>query len=173
MCRGYITRGKIYHEGTEVIGSGYQEAQTKESGVSAFKRDANELGTPFVEVDRTVTEYVRDHGDGCVKEMFSRQIQSDGVVTAIFPFKRLAHRFLVRPDLDPAKEKRANENVRRRLQEFKLRVSATVDRTNARAVSKMEHYIAALDAQLEICAKTDEFIDKLNTLIPRNRPELK
>lgn len=86
MCQGYIIRGSVYHTDTQIIGSGYQEACRKEALVSAFKREADERGTPFVEVDQVVCDYVADYGDRCVKDMFSRMVKEDGKVTALFPF---------------------------------------------------------------------------------------
>ena len=68
MCRGYITRGSIYHTDTQFLGSGYQEAYEKE--VTAFKCEADERGTPFVEVDPVVCNYVRNSDDECVKKCF-------------------------------------------------------------------------------------------------------
>jgi hypothetical protein len=48
MCRGYITRGSIYDTGAQVIGSGYNRAFAMEKhGISAFRREGNERGTPF------------------------------------------------------------------------------------------------------------------------------
>jgi hypothetical protein len=167
MCRGYITRGSIYHTETQIIGSGYQNAYSKEREVAAFKRKADERGTPFVEVDQTVCNYVRDHGDSCVKEMFSRHVKDDGVVIALFPFKRLSHSFIINREFDPEKEKRSNKNVRLWIENFKELVMALVDQTNPNAVSKAEHYVAALDAQLEVCEKTDEMIDWLNYPFPQ------
>jgi hypothetical protein len=165
MCRGYIIRGPIYHTNDpEMIGSGYQEALDKERQVSAFKRNADERGTPFVEVDRSVCDYVRDYGDSCVKKMFSRYVKEDGKVTVLFPFQRLEHSFIIAGfghTFDPEKEKRSNQNMRLRIENLKERVMALVDRSNRDAVSKAEHYIAALDAQLEMCKKTDERIDFL------------
>lgn len=167
MCRGYITQGPIYHTNEpEIIGSGYQEALDKEHQVSAFKRKADERGTPFVEVDPTVCDYVRDHGDSCVKEMFSRFVKSDGVVTALFPFKRLAHSFIIGTwwpgfKFDPEKERLSNDNMRSQIENIKEQVRGLVDRSRNDAVSKAEHYIAALDAQLEVCKKTDEMLAKM------------
>jgi hypothetical protein len=89
MVRGYITRGRIYHEGSEFYGTGYHEAYQREAGVTAFKQEADEKGTPFVEVDPEVCAYVRDQTDECVREMFGRFTKHDGEVTALFPFKRL------------------------------------------------------------------------------------
>jgi hypothetical protein len=165
MCRGYIMRGSIYHTDFQPIGPGYQNASFKEKkGVTAFKREADERGTPFVEIDQAVCNYVRDCGDKCVKEMFSRYVKGDGVVMALFPFQRLAHSFGgFGYEFDPEKEKQSNNNVRLGIKNFKERVIALVDQSDPKAVRKAEHYIAALDAQLEACEKTDEIIDWLNS----------
>ena len=169
MCRGYITRGLIFHTNTQFIGSGYEEAYSREATVTAFKRDEDERGTPFVEVDQTVCNYVRDHGDSCVKKMFSRYVKGDGVVIALFPFKRLSHSFVINREFDTEKEKRSNKNVRLWIENFKERVMVLVDQTSPNAVSKVEHYVAALDAQLEVCERTDKMIDMLNSPYPSSR----
>jgi len=173
MCRGYITRGSVYHSGTQVIGTGYQQAFSKEAGVTAFKREADERGTPFVEVDHVVCEYVMDHGDKCVKEMFSRYVKKDGDTTVLFPFQRLAHSFIIvgfGQTFDPEKEKRANDNLRQMIQNVKRRVIELIDDSNPSAASKANHYLAALDVQLKGCDKTDEVIDMLCSPFPRSRP---
>jgi hypothetical protein len=174
MCRGYITRGLVYHtDAPQIIGPGYQNAYSHEKEVAAFKREADERGTPFVEVDQAVCNYVMDYGDSCVKEMFSRYVKNDGVVIALFPFKRLAHSFVIGGFLgnkfDPEKEKHSNKNMRLWIENFKERVMSLVDQSNPNAVSKAEHYIAALDAQLEVCERTDEMIDMLNSPYPSGR----
>jgi hypothetical protein len=169
MCRGYITRGLVYHTDAQIIGSGYQEAYRNEAQVTAFKRKADERGTPFVEVDPVVCDYVRDHGDSCVKEMFSRYVKEDAKVTALFPFQRLEHSFIIAGfghKFDPKKEKRSNRNTRLMIENLKKRVMAFVDQSNPNAVSKAEHYIAALDAQIEVCERTDEIIDMLSSPFP-------
>ncbi len=169
MCRGYITRGLIYHTDDQVIGTGYQSAFEKERGVSAFKREADERGTPYVEIDPIICDYVREHGDQCVKEMFSRMVKSDGNVTALFPFQRLAHSFMIGGfgvKFDPEQEKRSVQNLRKSINRFKERVLALVDHSNPSAVSKAKHYVAALDAQLVECDRTDEMIDQLGTPYP-------
>lgn len=172
MVRGYIMRGSIYHEGNEFMGSGYHQAFSKERGVTAFKQEADERGTPFIEVDPVVSEYVRDHSDECVKEMFSRYVEEDGNVTAIFPFKRLSHSFGIGgfgQTFDPEKEKQSNQVIRGWLEDFKERVMSFVDHSNPDAVRKAKHYIAALDAQLEMCDKADEMIDALCAPFPAHR----
>ncbi len=173
MCRGYITRGSVYHTDTQVIGTGYQEAYSKECLVTAFRREADERGTPFVEVDPVVCDYVRDQGDSCVKEMFSRFVKEDGSVTAIFPFQRLQHSFIIGDYLehkfDPKEERQFNRNIMSMIENMKECVMSLVDRSKPDALSKASHYIAALDAQLDVCKKTDEMIDMLETPFPRNR----
>jgi hypothetical protein len=164
MCRGYITRGLVYHKDDQIIGSGYQKAYGKESQVTAFKREADERGTPFVEVDPVVYSYVEDHGDSCVKGLFARYVKTDGEATVLFPFQMLAHTFIIASvgyTCDPQKEKQSDQNMRLIIENARQRVMALVDQSNPSAVSKAEHYIAALDAQLEMCARIDKIIDTL------------
>lgn len=173
MCRGYITRGLIYHTDAQFIGSGYQEAYSNEDQVAAFKRKADEKGTPFVEVDPVVCDYVRNDSDGCVKKMFSRYVKADEKIAALFPFQRLQHSFIIGDWLghkfDPVKERQSNENMRSMIEKMKERVMVLVDLSKPDAMSKAEHYIAALDAQIEVCKKTDEMIDTLNSPFPARR----
>lgn len=169
MCRGYITQGSVYHTDTQLIGTGYQKAYSKEGQVSAFKLAADERGTPFVEVDQIVCDYVKDYGDKCVKEMFSRYVRKDGDVSALFPFQRLAHSFIIAGyghTFDPKKEKRENQKMRRMIEKVKERVIEFVDYSDSDAIRKANHYIAALDAQLEACDRTDETIDILCSPFP-------
>lgn len=164
LCRGYITKGSVYHAEGQVIGTGYMAALRAEKTVSAFKRLADERGTPFVEVDSVVADYARNCSDRCVKDMFDRQVASDGNVTALFPFKRLSHSFIITGfgrRFDPNDEKRANDNLRKGIQLFKDRIVARIDNANSAAVAKAEHYLSALDAQLEQCDRTDKAIDDL------------
>lgn len=164
MCRGYITKGSIYHTETQIIGSGYNEAVSKEKTVEVFKRGADERGTPYVEVDPVVCTYVKDCGDPCVKEMFSRFVKEDGELSALFPFKRLSHSFLIAGlgiKFDTQKEKSSNQNMRILIKELKNRILEFVDKANPDAIRKSEHYIKALNEQLVVCDKTDAMIDRL------------
>lgn len=164
MCRGYITKGSIYHTETHIIGSGYNEAVSKEKTVEAFKREADERGTPYVELDPVVCKYVKDCGDPCVKEMFSRFVKEDEELAALFPFKRLSHSFLIAGfgiKFDPQKEKSSNQNMCILIKEFKNRILEFADKANTDAIRKSEHYIKALNDQLVVCDKTDEMIDQL------------
>lgn len=164
MCRGYVTKGSVYHDESQVIGSGYQKAFSSEANVSAFKREADERGTPFVEVDPIICEYVKEESDPCVEKMFLRMVKDEEGTTALFPFQRLSHSFIIAGfghEFKPEKEKESNQKMRELLHDLKDRVLGYVDKTNPKAVKKANHYINALDSQLEMCEKTDEAIDML------------
>jgi len=172
MCRGYITKGSIYHHNNQVIGTGYQKAYTNESGVTAFKHEADERGTPFVEIDPIVCSYVEASTDRCVKEMFSRMVKSENDTTALFPFQRLSHSFMIGgfgQKFDPNKEKESNNNVRMLLKSLIERVLAYVEPSNMNAMNKARYYIRALEEQLVVFDRTDEVIDKLCSPFPSRR----
>lgn len=163
MCRGYIKRGSVYHTDTQILGSGYQDAYSAESKVSAFKREADERGTPYVEIDPAIAEYVSSQSDACVKEMFSRMVKSDGNAVVLFPFKLLSHSFIIAGmghKFDGEKERMSNNNLRLNIGRMKERVLSFVDQENPSAVAKAKHYISALNEQLARCDKTDEIIRK-------------
>ncbi len=169
MCRGHIRRGKIYHEGREVIGTGYQKAFQKEKHVAAFKHDADDLGTPFVEIDRSISEYINMNEDRCVREMYSRFVKQAGDVYALYPFKRLSHSFAIggsETNFDADGQKRQNEIMRAFIKSLKGQLRLYLDESNPKAVRKFEHYERALDAQLESCDVTDQMIDFLNSPFP-------
>jgi hypothetical protein len=165
MCRGYITKGSIYHTESQIIGSGYTEAVSREKTVKAFKRVADKIGTPYVELDPIVCKYVKDCDDRCVKEMFSRFVKEDGDLVALFPFEGLSHSFLIAGfgiKFDPNREKSSNQKMRILIKELKNRILEFVDKANPDAIRKSKHYIKALNNQLAVCDKTDEIIGKLS-----------
>lgn len=168
LCRGYITRGKIIHGNGILMGTGYQRAYASEKGVSAFKRTADERGTPFVEVDHSVCDYVRDCGDECVRTMFGRYIKDTGDGVVIFPFQRLSHKFAIGRDYPPFKPEQhleSNNNVRTWIGTLKDRVMVFADRKNSAAMQKIEHYIRALDDQLIVADRVEESIRNLARIV--------
>jgi hypothetical protein len=167
LCRGYITRGKIYHTNEHLIGSGYHRVLDNEKGVSVFRSQADETGTPFIEVDNIVSQYVEQSQDKCVKEMYSRFVKCDGEAAALFPFQLLSHSFLGGgfERFNAERERQANQNVRLRISKLKAEVMAYINRSDPRAVQKAEHYINALEAQLDVCDETEDFIAALDSPI--------
>ena len=164
LCRGYIKRGRVYHTDSQIIGSGYQEAFFAESKVSAFKQEADERGTPYIEVDGDVASYIEGQSDSCVKDMFNRMIKRDGDAIVLFPFQRLQHSFIVAQygrNFEPTKEFKSNDNVRKNIQRYKQTIESLVDQEK-NAQSKVRHYIKALNEQLLACDATDEAIRMLS-----------
>lgn len=166
MCRGYIKRGLVFHTDKQIIGSAYQDAYLAEGKVSAFKREADERGTPYVEIDAEVTRYVENQPDSCVKEMFDRMVARDGDAAVLFPFKRLQHSFIIGgfgQKFVPEEELKSNDQLRTNLLRYKEKVSLFVDSSDERALAKSRHYLEALNAQLDACDETDRMIHALSS----------
>lgn len=164
MCRGYITRGPIYHSGHEFFGTGYLDAEEKEKQVSIFKQTADERGTPFIEVDPEVVDFLGTNGDACVNQIFKRLIKTEGTLTAIYPFQALAHSFMIGGygfPFDPDRERNSNNNLRIGLTRTRKKIEELTDHSNPRAVEKANHYLRVIDAQLRICDRVDADIDRL------------
>jgi hypothetical protein len=106
-CRGFVTRGNIFHTDNQFIGSGYMKAVDAEKRVSIFQAHSEEKGTPFIEIDSTVYAYIAEQSDKCVKEMFRRMTESDGSNIAISPFPALKSipSTVIDENFDPAKWK--------------------------------------------------------------------
>lgn len=173
LIRGYVTRGRVYHAGTIILGTGYHSAFQREQGVTAFKMEMDETGTPFIEIDQTVQDYIRTETDPCVRKMADRMTRSHESVMAIYPFKRISHSFSIgggSEPFDPDKQKAANDRVRNRIQRYRDAIANQPGAQAGKAALKIRHYLAALDAQLEVADRTDEMIDALlSPVAPRFR----
>ena len=162
MCRGYIKRGWIYHTPEQQIGTGLNDVVEREKQVSIFKKDAGERGTPFIEVDKEVVQYVEHQPDQCVKKMFSRLVKTEGDLAAIFPFQRLNHSFIVDgfgTMFDPENERASLNVVRGWIHKMKEQVQRHIDPSDESVIRKGNHYIRMLDDQLVACARTEEMLD--------------
>jgi hypothetical protein len=163
MCRGYIKRGKVFHE-DRVYGPGHSDAAEMEKKVSFYKRDANDLGTPFIEVDKEVVQYVHNQKDECVKKRFKRFVETDGTVSAVFPFNAINMQGNV-IDATPDSIERAKTNNKRimeNLANLKERVWSYVDQSNPSAVRKGEHYLRILDKQQKNFGLGNVFLERLS-----------
>ena len=94
MCRGYISQGLIFHLENEFYGRGYHEVLEREKSVEVFKKSADLRGTPFVEIDPKVYDFI-GKCDGAVRDTFSKQIKSDPSGVALFPFHDFVHGFFI------------------------------------------------------------------------------
>lgn len=164
MVRGYVTRGQILHTKDHQIGTGLNTAASRERNVAVFQENADDRGTPFIEVDPSIVKYVNSQSDDCVKMIFDRLVKNDGQLYAIFPFDRLNHSLVISGfgvKFDPVKEKKQVDVVRGIIRRLKEQVERHTDMDNADAVRKGGHYLRVLDDQLVACDRTEEMIDLL------------
>lgn len=155
LCRGYITRGKVYHTERQVVGPAYQEAFSREEKVSVFADGTDEKETtPFVEIAPSVLEYVGSQSDQCVSEMFERMVRRIPGGAALFPFKQLNAGGAL-PDDWP----KANATIRENIHKYKHLIRSLGKPSSERAESKIRHYEKALDEQLRLCDELDRFVE--------------
>jgi len=169
MCRGHIRRGNIFHEGGDFRGTGYQKAVEHEPSVKAFRRYEDECGTPFVEVDSSIINYIRDSEDECFRKVLPRFIRQSEDVCALFPFNRLTDVFDIGGDFDASAKEKEVQLIKLSIEKLKSRLSLYVDRKNPNALRKLEHYEAGLDEQLRECEQLIAKIDQLNSPFPSYR----
>lgn len=162
LCRGYITRGEVYHTEQQIIGPAYQEACSREGKVSVFGDglDKNET-TPFVEIAPVVLEYVGSQSDRCVSEMFGRMVRSAPDGAALFPFKILEASGAIGGVCTEGLLK-ANATIRENLHAYKRLMWSFGKPGSERALNKVMCYEAALDERLRSCDKLDELIQTLH-----------
>ena len=173
MCRGCIKRGRIYHTSEHQIGVGISDVVAREKKVSIFRKAADEHGTPFIEIDMDIVQYVSNQPDECVKEMFPRFVEVEGDLAAIFPFKRLDPSTFCGPRLgqrfNPERERESVNVVRGWIQRMKEHVQHHVDWSNESARQKSNQYIRMLDAKLVACDQLDNAINLLAPPFPSGR----
>jgi hypothetical protein len=172
LCRGYITRGNIYHTDTRFFGTGYVRAYEHERDhkVVIFQKNSEDTGTPFIEIDPHVCDYVIEQLDGCVKTVFRQLTESDGKSTAISPFFALKTMLNIAIDQDlDAKELKDQvemvcDNIRRLLSQLEnAKASASI-----RGREKIEHVERKLHEVLALKDKHLEMLDFLSQpLSPR------
>lgn len=166
MCRGHIRRGNILHKEHRFMGTGYQRAIEREKEVEVFKRFEDDRGTPFVEVDCSIIDYVKNTGDECLKMMLPRFVVEAKGFYALFPFNRLTDYFDIGPDFDAAAKKKEIGIIRSSINTLKLSLHHYVAKDNEKAIKKLEHYLIQLDEQLKKCDKLEEVVDFANSPYP-------
>lgn len=72
LCRGYLTMGAVYHEGTTIFGTAYQEAVDGERRAAAIEWGGGTLGTPFIEINNSVADYLAEKGNECTRKLLPR-----------------------------------------------------------------------------------------------------
>jgi hypothetical protein len=164
LCRGSVTRGQIHHEPNQFIGTGYERAYRAESKVVFKQTHANEVGTPFIQFDQGVVDYVTNETDECVRKMFGRATHTDGTYTAIYPFKAMSNvpSTVVGRDFSPQK---FIESVRRsvgyreaNLQALEL---AEANAPTEREQAKVRHYMRGIEEVIAALRAKEAFVQKI------------
>jgi len=159
MVRGYVTRGNIYHDAGQFIGTSYQNALTGEKSVRAFRMSENDGATPFVEIDPKVVRYVREETDACVLQMFSRMVKFDSIhdVTVLFPFQRLTD--VVGGNIsEPETCRRSLDIVRMWIDSYKDKIDSQALASEDLANQKSKYYMKILDDLLAECDEIENFL---------------
>jgi hypothetical protein len=173
LCRGFITRGKIFHKNGQFIGSGYMKAVDGEKRVSIFQLDSAERGTPFIQIDPTICQYVDEQDDACVKTQFTRMTESDGHETGISPFGALKRMpsTVIDSNFDPLKWKGSIQVMRDHMQRLMTQLEKAEIRASESGREKIAHYKRKIGEVLAVKDREIELMDKLAGRVPRPAEE--
>jgi hypothetical protein len=168
LCRGFVNRGRILHSDKQFIGTGYQNAVEGEKRVSIFQADSVDRGTPFIQIDRSVCEYVAKEADPCVKEMFGRMTECDGRETAVSPFSALKKipATVIDRNFDPVKWKATIATTQANIQRLLTQLEKTEIGASDSAKGKIAHYKRKLTEILEVKEKERATMDRLSGAFP-------
>jgi hypothetical protein len=159
LCRGYVTRGKIFHSATRLFGPGYQRAYKGEKSVSTFHASAEDRGTPFIGIDPVVGKFITEQGDDCLRKMFARFAETDGTSFAITPFLFLRILFGSVFDNDfSTKGEVTMQQIRDIVCRLVLQLDEIGKHADARGRSKIEHWTTKLN---QIINRNEEDFDMI------------
>jgi len=164
LCRGYITRGNIFHEDHQFIGTGFVQAVENEKVVRFMRVHAEEKGTPFIQVDGAVSNYVKNESDACVRKMFDRMVRSDGTYTAIYPFGVMSTvpTSVVGPDFNPRFWKESlRKSLGYRRQELDVFEEAERVAPDEDARRKVRHYKRGFEEIIERLLAREVELDRM------------
>ena len=159
MVRGYVRQGNIFHEDNNFMGTGYQQALKGEEEVKAFQTSPDDIGTPFIEIDREVVQYIKKCDDQCVQTMFERMTRAEDDVTVIFPFQSLSRLNDFYGDLDKSKENL--EVIQSWIHNARHNVESFAPSSDSDAARKSKYYLKFLDEELAKCDEFEKDIDLL------------
>lgn len=161
MCRGFITKGNIYHTENQVIGTGYQNAYVGEGKVSIFQQCDEK--TPFVEIDPKVRKYLDETEDLCIKNYIKLNTYSDDLHQAINPFScliRLA-------DLSDKIEQL--HRVKEIISSLKSKISIISPDEDRKAFAKSKYYHGFLNEQIKKCDERINGEERLSESFPSGK----
>lgn len=170
LVRGSIVIGPVFHQGIRIIGEGYQRAVKGEGRVTLMSDPlkTESAGGPFIELGPDVLRYIADQPDKCVKHMLSMMTETDGTVTAIYPYNAVAesHFCEMKEDFDPHYWGASVSGWRDSWLEMREFLSATEKSLPPKQAAKWQHAIKGVD---HIVSRADDRIRQLNHFIARGR----
>ena len=167
MCRGYVDRGPIYHSDDYCVGTGLSDVVSGEKEVSIFQIEDGEVGTPFIEIDRSVIHFIDEAiSDSCVIEVLKDAVKRQEDVAAIFPFKGLDPGKFGSIPLDPPRVRRDANVVRRWIEDANRIMARNVDPNCSNARRKERCLIQILDTQLSVCNQADILFGQMSEVFP-------
>lgn len=158
LCRGYITKGMVYHKDMTILGTGYQDAYLhEEKKISAFHESLGEKGTPFIEIAPSVLSFIKNC-DTAIQKQFRQMAETDGTVTAIFPFNQLVSTTIIGSYMgfehDLIDQKKENLELLAWLQQ----VISLLDLSSEKASAKSKYYHRFLKDKIEIAQEVDQML---------------
>lgn len=170
LVRGSIVIGPIFHHGISIIGEGYQRAVKGEGRVSLMSDPlkTESAGGPFIEIGPDVLRYIADQPDKCVKHMLLMMTETDGTVTAIYPYNSVAesHSCEVKEDFDPHYWRASVSEWRGSWMEMREFLSSMARSLPPKPAAKWQHAAKGVD---HIISRADDRIRQLDNFIARGR----
>lgn len=146
------------------MGTGYVHAVKNEKAVGFMRANVEEKGTPFIQIDDVVIDYVRKEGDECVRKMFGRVIRSDGTYSAIYPFEAMSKvpSSIIGFDFNAAYWKEnLQKSVGFRQRDLAVFEEAEVLTTDEDAKRKIRHYKRGLEEVIQRLRMREATLDRM------------
>jgi hypothetical protein len=166
LCRGVITRGNILHTEDQFIGTGYIHAYQSEKSVKFLQANEHEEGTPFIELQQNIVDYIKSDTDPCVRDMVSRMTHSDGNYTAIYPFHALGNApfAIVDRNFDPHEWKGAvQKSIGYRAETLKLLEDEEARAEKEKDKAKVRQYKLGLQQVIDKLKRKQAALDRMIT----------
>ena len=174
MCRGYVGRGPIYHTEDHCIGSGLGDVVEGEKNVSMYQTEEGEVGTPFIEVDQKVLQFLdKEVTDSCVTGVLEEIVKRKDGVAVIFPFKSLDPGRFGSANLDRNKARQHVDVVRKWIEDAKKMIARHVDSSDEKVLRRANCLAEILNEQLMVCKSYEEAIGQMSEEFPAHSFEPK
>ncbi len=152
LCRGYITRGEVYHTRNQVIGKGY---------IEAFKNEGK-YSLPYTRIDEKLYTYILQSGDACAIEIFKRLTKNIGTDIVIFPIHNMVYVSAISGEKNLEDEKKEIDSIIDELTNLKILTEKYIDKNHDKAVEKWEEFEKMIDEKIAENQRAKESIDRLS-----------